>query len=153
MNLREARHKCSTFTTLRELTDRKDGAGGRAQKACVPQRRCTPPGHGGGNGSGCATTQDKNNLLKKITFNPWIRFPTTCTCWTWRHKFSNLPNECEGLSISIRVSDSVDDRLGNIHHLRKEMESSVQFSSVQFSSVQLLITNSIKMMPPNWTVS
>lgn len=33
------------------LTDRVGGAGGRAQKVCVPLRRCTPPGHEGDNGS------------------------------------------------------------------------------------------------------
>lgn len=37
-------------------------------------------------------------------------------------RFDHLPNKCIRLSISIGVSDSIDDSLGHIHHLRRNKE-------------------------------
>lgn len=34
----------------KKLTDKEGEAVGRAQKVCVPRRKCTPQGHEGGNG-------------------------------------------------------------------------------------------------------
>lgn len=37
------------------------------------------------------------------------------------HRFTgHLPNKCVRLSVGIRVSDSIDDGLGHIHHLREK---------------------------------
>lgn len=40
-------------------TDRAGEAMGRAKKVCGPPRRCTPPGHGGGNGWDWTTGENR----------------------------------------------------------------------------------------------
>lgn len=42
-----------------EFTDRVGAAEGRAQRVCVLQRRCTLPGHVGGNGWGLRTRENR----------------------------------------------------------------------------------------------
>lgn len=50
------------------LTGTVDGAEGRAQRVCVPLRRCTPPGREGGNGWDWTAGENrtKNYQLRKV---------------------------------------------------------------------------------------